>query len=488
MPLTAEQLSTMDPIEKQRIATAVAALGAQNGPPASSGGILDSAASQPKGFGRNIGNVVTNIGRNIGRNFGRRIGEKYGLVPMAGDVASARFAATENRRKQLAELLIRGGFPEDIRSLSAAALEKLYTERVGQVTPLVGGQAQKNVLTGAQTMLVQPSPVPTTVKEYEYMLQNRADRLSALNKQIAAESTPDKKAELRKQLEAFGADPSFLEWANKQKAQAGGASRWRWEELNRINPGIKNMSTEEQQELFFSTMRESPEEAGRAAKLEEMARNGGLWLTPGQKKRDELFSATSIDYLINGGRISSRRNMYELDGIIRQLKKNPKLTGIVEAVLPDVARNQQSLKIQGDVERIITMDLRATLGAQFTADEAKQFIARSFNMLLPGNVNAGRLQRMRAAITQSQELYMDAIKYFRSNNSSLQGFEGKIFDKGDFEKAVFKAEDYDGVSDDKLEEMMRAGLQEETTISNAEFEAMRLQKLKREQLKREQQK
>ena len=488
MPLTAEQLSTMDPIEKQRIATAVAALGAQNGPPASSGGILDSAASQPKGFGGKIGNVVTNIGRNIGRNFGRRIGEKYGLVPMAGDVASARFAATEDRRKQLAELLIRGGFPEDIRSLSAAALEKLYTERVGQVTPLVGGQAQKNVLTNAQTMLVQPS---TIVKEYEYMLQNQADGLSALNKKIAAASTPDKKAELRKQLEAFGADPSFLEWANKQKAQAGGASRWRWEELNRINPSIKNMSTEEQQELFFSILRESPEEAGRAAKLEEMARNGGLWLTPGQKNRDDLFAKTSIEYLINGGQITSRRNMYELDDIIRQLIAKPELTGIVETArgaLLNAPRNQQSLKIQGDVERIITMDLRATLGAQFTENEAKQFIARSFNMLLPGNVNASRLQRLRAAITQSQELYMDAIEYFKSNNSSLQGFEEKIFDTEDFEKAIFKAEDYDSVSDDKLQEMMRAGLQEGTTISSAEFEAMRLQKLRREQLKREQQK
>ena len=353
------------------------------------------------------------------------------------------------------------------------------------MTPLVGGQAQENVLTGAQTMLVQPS---TTVKEYEYMLQNRADRRSALNKQIAAASTPAKQAELRKQLEAFGVDLSYLQWAKQQKTKAGGTSRWRWEELNRIDPTIKNLPPEKQRELFFSTLRESPEEAGRAAKLEEMARNGGLWLTPGQKNRDDLFAKTSIEYLINGGRISSRRNMNALDDIIRQLNAKPELTGIVEALKPDEMRNHQSLKLQGDIERIITMDLRATLGAQFTENEAKQFIARSFNMLLPGNVNASRLQRLRAAITQSQELYMDAIEYFKSNNSSLQGFEEKIFDTEDFEKAIFKAEDYDSVSDDKLQEMMRAGLQEETTISNAEFEAMRLQKLKREQLKREQQK
>jgi len=476
MPLTAEQFNAMGPEERARIAKMV------SGQSPSVATVPDFRA--PKNIWEGLGNIWQNQRQLVGE----RLGTRQSPTDLAARYRITNTVAAENRRRQLAELLIGKGAPAAIRNMSADALEKLYAERVGEPTPLHGGVAQENVLTNAQTMLVQPS---TIVKEYEYMLQNQADGLSALNKKIAAASTPDKKAELRKQLEAFGADPSFLEWANKQKAQAGGASRWRWEELNRINPSIKNMSTEEQQELFFSILRESPEEAGRAAKLEEMARNGGLWLTPGQKNRDDLFAKTSIEYLINGGQITSRRNMYELDDIIRQLIAKPELTGIVETArgaLLNAPRNQQSLKIQGDVERIITMDLRATLGAQFTENEAKQFIARSFNMLLPGNVNASRLQRLRAAITQSQELYMDAIKYFKSNNSSLQGFEEKIFDTEDFEKAIFKAEDYDGVSDDKLQEMMRAGLQEGTTISSAEFEAMRLQKLRREQLKREQQK
>lgn len=471
MPLTAEQFNAMDPAERARIAKMV------SGQSPSVPGLPDFQA--PKNFREGVGNVV--------RNVGQRIGEKYGTRQSPTDLA-ARYritntVAAENRRRQLADLLIGKGAPAAIRNMSADALEKLYADRVGEPAPLNGGLAQQNLLTGAQTMLVQPPTAPTTVKEYEYMLQNRTDRRSALDKQIDAESTPAKQAELRKQLEAFGADPSYMQWANQQKAKAGGTSRYRWEELNRINPGIKDMSPEDQQDLFLSTIRESPEEAGRAAKAEEKARNGGLWLNTAEKKRDELFAATSIEYLTSGGRISSRRNMFALDGIIRQLKGNPKLTGIVEAAKPDALRNPQSLRLQGDIERIIVMDLRATLGAQFTENEAKQFIARSFNMLLPGDVNANRLQRMRAAISESQELYMDAIKYFQSNNSSLQGFEARIFDQEDFEKAIFKAEDYDSVPDDKLQEMIKAGLKERSIISDAEFEAMRLQLEKREQRK-----
>ncbi len=156
-PLTAAQLSAMSPEEKNRIAREIAAWLAQNGPAASSGGVLGPAASQPKGLGTRIGNVIT----NIGRNFGRRVGEKYGLVPTAGDVASARFAAAENRRRQLAELLIQeNGFSEDIRHLSAAALENLYAERrVGAYfNNLTPEQAKKIGLSPAQLALVRANP------------------------------------------------------------------------------------------------------------------------------------------------------------------------------------------------------------------------------------------------------------------------------------------------------------------------------------------
>ena len=157
LPLTAAQLSAMSPEEKNRIAREIAAWLAQNGPAASSGGVLGPAASQPKGLGTRIGNVIT----NIGRNFGRRVGEKYGLVPTAGDVASARFAAAENRRRQLAELLIQeNGFSEDIRHLSAAALENLYAERrVGAYfNNLTLEQAKKIGLSPAQLALVRANP------------------------------------------------------------------------------------------------------------------------------------------------------------------------------------------------------------------------------------------------------------------------------------------------------------------------------------------
>jgi hypothetical protein len=470
MPLTAEQFNEMDPAEKARIAKML------SGQSPSIPGLPDFQA--PKNVWQGLGNIVKNQRQIIGE----RLGTRESPTDLARRYQITSTVQAENRRRQLADLLINQGAPAAVRNMSADALEKLYAGRVGEPTPLHGGVAQKNLLTGAQNMLVQPPTVPTAVSEYEYMLQNRADRRSAFEADIA-ESTPAKQAELRKQLEAFGADPSYMQWRRSTQAKSGGTSRYRWEQLLEINPDIKKMDPEDQQALFLSTIRESPEESGRAAKLEEMARNGGLFLTPGAKKRDELFAATSIEYLTNGGRISSRRNMFDLDKIIRQLKGNPKLTGIVEAAKPDPLRNPQSLAIQGDIERIIVMDLRATLGAQFTENESKQFVARSFNMLLPGDVNANRLQRMRAAITQSQELYMDAIKYFQSNNSSLQGFEGKIFDQEDFEKAVFKAEDYDSVSDDKLHEMIKAGLKERSIISDAEFEAMRLQLLKREQRK-----
>ena len=77
-----------------------------------------------------------------------------------------------------------------------------------------------------------------------------------------------------------------------------------------------------------------------------------------------------------------------------------------------------------EVTDIVFQSLRATLGAQFTENEAKKLIAATFNQSLDESLNTPRLQRLLAKV---KSIYNEkqAKSDFFNLKGTLKGYESK---------------------------------------------------------------
>tara|TARA_R110002020_G_scaffold44181_1_gene127707 strand:+ start:20614 stop:22083 length:1470 start_codon:yes stop_codon:yes gene_type:complete len=235
------------------------------------------------------------------------------------------------------------------------------------------------------------------------------------------------------------------------------------------------MTDAQRVELMFKILRQDAETAGEIATAQQKAKDGGITVTPGQKTVDELYAVDYAAYNALGGYTAAIRNLKDLGRVIQLLNKGgDDISGRAIGILPRAARPTLSQDISDTVERIITLDLRATIGAAFTEREGELFISRTYNVMLPPEVNAKRLQRLRAASEATHTSKKTAAEFYRKNGT-LAGYEPPVLSLDGFEDAVFQVYDYDTVDDETLLEM-----QADVTISNAEFEAIMGQIEKRE--------
>lgn len=235
------------------------------------------------------------------------------------------------------------------------------------------------------------------------------------------------------------------------------------------------MSDAERVELMFKILRQDAETAGEIATAQQKAKDGGITVTPGQKTVDELYAVDYAAYNALGGYTAAIRNLKDLDRVIKVLNKGgDDISGRAIGILPRGARPTLSQDISDTVERIITLDLRATIGAAFTEREGELFISRTYNVMLPPEINAKRLQRLRAASEATHTSKKAAAEYYRKNGT-LAGYEPPVLSLDAFEDAVFQVDDYDTVDDETLIQMSQ-----DVTISGAEFEAILGQIEKRE--------
>lgn len=158
-------------------------------------------------------------------------------------------------------------------------------------------------------------------------------------------------------------------------------------------------------------------------------------LTPGQKALDVAFAKDYNDFISQGGYAGVEKNIDQLKPIIETLNSGSGsgLSGNLPKVLRDTFDRKNSA-IQDQVEEIVQSNLKTTLGSQFTAKEAENFLARTFNPRQDPKENAKRLERL---ITQTKKIALakeEASKYFEENGT-LAGFKGKTnFKISDLEK------------------------------------------------------
>lgn len=400
---------------------------------------------KPDNIGQAFGNVLKNrVVNPIKEQFGFR--EPLSRVVKKMQIAGYQDDQAETALDQLMAIQLRqslqaGGIsPEDIDGLSREELAQIKMNLMGpRNTDVYGNVTTTNPLTGEQKLISSP---PTSVQEY--------------NLGISQIKPPMRK-------------PTYFErqdQANKG-AQSTPSAVQSFNFLTKINPEILNLTPKEKEEYFFRIIRQDPDNAARVAEAQERARNGGLYLTPAQKVVDEAFGKVISDYRVAGGQVAANARLQEFDDIILNLESAEpgQITGLMMYGLPKAARPNMSVDTQDRVEKIITEGLRQTLGAQFTETEAANFIARSYNIMLPESINADRLRRVRKAMQRTAEQTSAAGAYY-DEKGTLQGYKTLPTLK-DVEQGLYKMSDYSGIADETLTTMLR-----DETVSRTEWEVL----------------
>ena len=146
------------------------------------------------------------------------------------------------------------------------------------------------------------------------------------------------------------------------------------------------------------------------------------------------------------------------------------ISGRVVFATPDIAKSSKAIDTKDQIDRIITQDLKATLGAQFSQQEGERFVAYAYNIMLPPHINAKRLARMRNAMEEGAKAKRDSIAHFK-NKGTLKGYEGAEPSKEKIYESVFKEDDYANFTDKELAEMF-ASIADDPNAYDEEFEVI----------------
>ena len=145
-----------------------------------------------------------------------------------------------------------------------------------------------------------------------------------------------------------------------------------------------------------------------------------------EKKRDEAFAQTYIDWTTGGG-ADAASQLSKITDVVARMDAGENLTGLDIGLQPRIMRaftNPNSLDAQEVVEEVVQRNLRLILGAQFTAQEGERLIARAYNPNLPEAQNRKRLgrllQQMETSAQQTEVMAQHVEKY-----GTLNGYEGQ---------------------------------------------------------------
>jgi len=183
------------------------------------------------------------------------------------------------------------------------------------------------------------------------------------------------------------------------------------------------------------------------------AENGGLSLTSAQEEIDKKFAPIYSSWMLEGGKNTKVANISSLNQSIRTLESNKDITGVRYRGRPDVLLSEDTLALKENVAAVITQGMRQIIGSQFAKDEAEAFINRSFNVVLPANVNADRLRRLRSQMEGAYRSIEGAVNHYGANGTLSNwdtGASSLTASLDDFEKNMYQPQDYVSLSNNDL--------------------------------------
>jgi phosphoglycolate phosphatase-like HAD superfamily hydrolase len=199
---------------------------------------------------------------------------------------------------------------------------------------------------------------------------------------------------------------------------------------------------------------------------------GGLDLTLAEEEFDKKFGAKLAEYRASGGASQVASNLSNLSEKISILKGEIRdengnkynVSGPILGMLDDAAlaiANKTAAGFKSDIRDVVFQSLREKLGAQFTEKEGERLVNAAFNFYLEEEQNIGRLQRLYTSIEDAANEKNAALKYL-IDNGTLKGYDytlsearlknttfDSLFD------AVVQESDFDNISDENLEKIIR---------------------------------
>jgi len=91
-----------------------------------------------------------------------------------------------------------------------------------------------------------------------------------------------------------------------------------------------------------------------------------------------------------------------------------------------------SVAARDRVGEVVQRNLKAILGAQFTAQEGAALVARAYNPALGPAENASRLRTLLQQMVRAAQAKNDMATYFEQNDGSLRGYRGRKYNFDDF--------------------------------------------------------
>lgn len=150
------------------------------------------------------------------------------------------------------------------------------------------------------------------------------------------------------------------------------------------------------------------------------------------KKLNDATAQDYADFTDEGGNHMMEMNMRSIRKVMAELKKPGKTGGRTIDFFGDTLKKAydhmtdgNSVAMQQQIDLITQANLKATLGAQFTENEAKMFLQRSYDPELSDEQNVKKLEQALEGIIKRAESRVARFQYFEVNNYNMAGFMTK---------------------------------------------------------------
>ena len=163
-------------------------------------------------------------------------------------------------------------------------------------------------------------------------------------------------------------------------------------------------------------------------KQKRLDKSGGLNLTAGQKKVDEVFAK---DFISNQDKLlNDKVNLGKITGIMEEIADPDfdatgslrQKTPLLEPFQTFDKKGQKRLDLSDRVTNVVQQSLRTILGAAFTDEEGKRMIASYYNPSLPEKFNLRRLSELRTQLKEKTD-YLDARNKEFIEKGTLKDFK-----------------------------------------------------------------
>ncbi len=159
------------------------------------------------------------------------------------------------------------------------------------------------------------------------------------------------------------------------------------------------------------------------------------------KATEQLAIEASKDYakwVNDGGYTKAEEKVKVFRNVVTQLSNGSVETGSIIDAFSDAFRiytgNGDGVALQQEVNRIIALNLKDTLGAQFTEKEAKQLMERSYDPRLKSVSNIAKLNQAILEIVKKENFRIQYFNVYKKDPSKLRTFNydpnKSTFDKG----------------------------------------------------------